>query len=435
MNYQEALRYLQEVRENGTKLSLENIQRIIDQLPFSLNNIKFIQVAGTNGKGSTSHFIANILIASGYKVGLFTSPHLQNIRERVTINKNWISEDQFALEIGRIRDFVRQLLDKNLIDNSPTFFEHLLLLALFYFNSQEADYAVLEVGLGGRLDATTAITPVVNVITNIALEHTKTLGRRIRDIAFEKAGIAKKAVPLVSACRKYSIANRVIRDVCESKGALFYRVFDKQNQLHSDYKDNKYHCSYRTPRENYHFDIQMNGSHQTLNAATAIKAIEVMKRDSKLNSETDNRVISLDSISRGIRENFVPGRIEEIEASPPIIIDGGHNVDGIAVLASHLKTRRFRNCTLIFGVLRDKKYKKMVEILLPYIKHVLLVTPRSNRALPLQKLSPLFIEKQVTEYGDNYSEALERARVIGKQILITGSIYMIGEMRNLIIGE
>lgn len=424
MNYSEALSYLEEVRENGTKLSLSNIKKIIENLPFSLSKIKFIQVAGTNGKGSTSHFITSILKSEGFKVGLFTSPHLQNIRERITINKNWISEQEFADQIEKIKAFVKKLKKEKVIETIPTFFEHLLLLSLFYFFYKSTDYAVLEVGLGGRLDATTAIKPIVSIITNISLEHTKTLGKHIKDIAFEKAGISKPHVPLVCGCNKYSISTRVIKAVCENKQAYFHQVFNKHNFLTSEMEEGFYNCSYKTPKDTYNYKVYMNGLHQTRNAATAIKAIEVI-------NDSDN-TISMESIKQGIKENFVPGRIELIKGIPDIIIDGGHNVDGINALANHLKSKNYKNCTLIFGVLRDKKYRKMVELLKPYIKNIILVKPKSNRALPLTVLKSLFSDKKTYIFDDDYIKGMAFAKEINETIIITGSIYMIGEMRNIL---
>ena len=276
MNYTQALDYLQDVQERGAKLSLANIQNIIDNLPFDLSHIKFIQVAGTNGKGSTAHFLTSILQYAGNKVGLFTSPHLQDIRERITINKGWISKEDFALCLFQVKKIAEELLRKKAIDNMPTFFEHIFLTSLYYFKRNRVDYAVLEVGLGGRLDATSTVTPEVSVITNISFDHTKTLGKRIKDIAAEKAGIIKKHVPVVCGCSVYSTANRVIKNTSAARNAPFYNVFDAKNRLETGKKNGSHHCIYTTGSGTYTFDVHLNGCHQTKNAATAIKAIEIL---------------------------------------------------------------------------------------------------------------------------------------------------------------
>ncbi len=426
MTYAEAQKYLIKVRENGTKLSLDNIERIIRHLPFSLSKIKFIQVAGTNGKGSTSHFITSIIKSSNKKVGLFTSPHLQNIRERISVNKTLISENDFAREIGEIENFLINLKSESIIDFLPTFFEHMLLLALFYFNTNSVDFAVLEVGLGGRLDATTAIKPILAIITNISLDHTKTLGKRITDIAKEKAGIAKKGVPLICGCKKSITARKVIKNICDKVGAEFHYAFNKSHILKTEYKNNVYKCLYKTDKNTYDFEVSMNGVHQTLNAATAIKAIEIINNNLKV-------PISLNSIKTGIKKNFVPGRIELIKDESDIIIDAGHNTEGIKALCNFLQLKNYRDCTLIFGVLRDKNYKKMVEILKPFMGSIILVEPKSNRALAINDLQNLFKNKISFTYKNDYKKALNHAIKLKKTIIITGSIYMIGEMRNLLI--
>jgi dihydrofolate synthase/folylpolyglutamate synthase len=169
----------------------------------------------------------------------------------------------------------------------------------------------------------------------------------------------------------------------------------------------------------------MNGIHQTKNAATAVKTIEIM-------NESLHEPITDIAIMNGIRNNFVPGRIELIKGKPDIIIDGGHNTEGIRVLSEFLKLKEYKNCILIFGVLRDKKYKIMVNMLMPFIKNIILLSPKSNRALSIDKLSELFIDKKVFKYYDDYKGALSYAKTIDNTIIITGSIYMIGEMRNII---
>ena len=254
MDYHTGLEYLQQVQHLGAKLEIETIQKIISNLPFNLKNIKFIQVAGTNGKGSTSHFITSIIQTAGYKAGLFTSPHLQNIRERITINKNWISRDAFAKSLSEVKDISQDLHKKGIIPSLPTFFEHIFLTSLHHFYLNQVDFVILEVGLGGRLDATSTITPCASVITNISYDHTKTLGKRISEIAAEKAGIIKTAVPVVCGCNTRSVSNRVIRDIALKKGATFHNVIDKQNSLQLNHLGRFYKGIYSTPDNEYKFE-------------------------------------------------------------------------------------------------------------------------------------------------------------------------------------
>jgi dihydrofolate synthase/folylpolyglutamate synthase len=425
MNYSQALLYLKKVQENGSKLDLLNIQNIIDHLPFNLNKINFIQIAGTNGKGSTSHFVTSILQSANFQVGLFTSPHLQDIRERITINKKWISKNDFSKSLAAVKKISENLIKKKVIENMPTFFEHIFLTSLYHFHSKKVNFAVFEVGLGGRLDATSTITPEVSVITNISYDHTKTLGRRIKDIAFEKAGIIKDKVPVVCGCNPHSISKKVIETVAKQKNSPFHRVLNSKNALKISEKENYYHCDYRTESDKYTFKLFLNGIHQVTNASIAIKVIEL------LNKKGFN--ISKQSIYQGIRDNFVPGRIEIIRSAPGVILDGGHNVASIKALGDFLIQKKMKNLTLLFGVLRDKNYKKMINILLPFIKRVVITQPVSKRAYPAEKLIRYFEEKHVLVRQD-LREAFKTAQQFKEDILITGSLYLVGEMRNIILG-
>jgi dihydrofolate synthase/folylpolyglutamate synthase len=435
MNYTQALEYLKDMQERGAKLSLVNIQNIIDNLPFDISNMKFIQVAGTNGKGSTAHFLTSILQSAGNKVGLFTSPHLQDIRERITINKGWISKEDFASCLFQVKKISEDLLRKKLIENMPTFFEHIFLTAIYYFFKDGVEYAVLEVGLGGRLDATSTLTPDISVITNISYDHTKTLGKRIKDIAAEKAGIIKKQVPVVCGCSVYSTSNRVIKKTAAEKNAPFYNVTDAKNKLESQKKNGFYRCTYTTEIGRYAFEVHLNGDHQTKNAAAAIKVVET------LNAKNGNPKIPDESIYEGIVKNFVPARIEIINSSPAVILDGGHNVESIKALRDFLVQEKKKDLTLVFGVLRDKKYKKMISLLLPFAKNVIITEPVSKRALPAEDLVKHFNKQKIESNLDIHIEmkkkpgdAFQAANRLREDILITGSLYLAGVMRNFING-
>lgn len=425
MSYKDALGYLGLVRENGTKMALNNIQKIINNLPFSLDDINFIQVAGTNGKGSTSHFITSVLKNCGKKAGLFTSPHLQDLRERITINKKWISKDEFSESIFDVKEISENLLKKGVIENIPTFFEHLFLTSLFYFKKKRVDFAVMEVGLGGRLDATSTLSPVISVITNISYDHTKTLGKRISDIAREKGGIIKKGVPVVCGCPAGSAATRTISGIAENMGSRVFNVTDRNNILKFKEGENFYLASYETEKEEYNFKVFLNGKHQVRNAAAAIKVIEILQDKGFSFPKTD--------IEYGIEINSVPGRIEEFNTDPKIIIDGGHNEASIRALRDFLFEREKKDLTLVFGVLRDKKYKKMASYLEPFSSDIILTEPVSNRALPAEELKKVFKSDRIY-IKKNLRDALMLAKQINKEILITGSLYLAGEMRNLVSG-
>ena len=432
MDYQWVLTYLKDQEARGINPGLENTQQLLKHFPYfyrdferDLQRICFIQVAGTNGKGSTAYFLASILQAAGYKVGLFTSPHLHDIRERISINKQWISPEDFSIGFCSINGLAEDLLKRELINQMPSFFEYTFLIAIHYFSREKVNFVILEVGLGGRWDATSAITPAVTAITTIARDHTLILGKRLGEIAGEKAGIIKKGVPVVCGCKVGSIAHRVIKNTANRAGAPFFNVIDSKNHL--EIKDNHfYHCSYATESGDYTFDVRLNGVHQTFNAAAAVRIIQVLSNNNK------SVYLSKTSICDGISDAFVPARIETLDTSPRVILDGSHNVQSTTALAHFLKEKKKNRLTLVFGVLADKNYRGMIALLLPYINRVILTEPLSERALPAEKMLKYFKNKVVL-VRKNPMEAYQSARQFKDDILITGSFYLVGEVRKIIL--
>ncbi len=425
MDYSESLAYLGQIQEDGAKFSLDKVQTIIDIFPFDLRKIRFIQVGGTNGKGSTSHGIASVLTEGGYRVGLFTSPHLFDLRERIAVNREWISQAAFANCLTQVKDLTSELLHQSLLPSKPSFFEHMLLAALFFFHQEKADFAVLEVGLGGRLDATTAISPVLSVITNVNYDHMKILGHTLAAIAAEKAGIIKTGIPLVCACSPKTAGYRVIRQRCIEKHAPFEPVYTKHHRLvPQDKTDKRPAFRYITKESDYHFSPGMNGHHQGINAATVIRAAEVL-------NNIGLTQLSPDTIRSGIEKNSVPGRMEWFDTKPPILIDGGHNAAGMNALGRYLSSMHLKDMTLIFGVLKDKQYRRMIKEILPYIKKAILTEPLSHRAKPAAQLRRFFAPLEASVQLD-YDKALKEALSHPEPILITGSLYLIGYLRDRI---
>ena len=425
MQYAAVGEYLEKLQGENSKLSLDNIQLIIASLPFSVGSVKYIQVAGTNGKGSTSHFIAAILRSAGWRVGLFTSPHLQDVRERICFNGRIISRRDFAVAISAIDNICQELLHRQVIAKQPTFFETVFLAALYHFSKCQADWAVLEVGLGGRLDATSTIIPEVAVITNIAKDHTHILGKTLAAIAREKAGVCKENVPLVSGCRPASIAGRVIGRAARAKSAPFHEVFVPPGGLQVEKKGRSYLCHYRSGSRRYSYRVYLKGRHQTVNAAVAVKTVDVLKG-------LGWNIPDL-AISRGIKNMFIPGRIELLSRRPPLILDGGHNPDGIRVLVDFLREENISAFTLIFGVLGDKHYPAMARQLAPLAANVILTAPPCERALPPEKLLPYF-KKKNCRVERNFFKALAIAKKLKRIIIICGSLYLAGAMRTVVCG-
>ncbi|MEI6614491.1 MAG: Mur ligase family protein, partial [Chrysiogenales bacterium] len=401
MQYAAVADYLEKLQGENSKLSLDNIGLIIANLPFTIGSAKYIQVAGTNGKGSTSHFIAAILRKAGWRVGLFTSPHLQDVRERISLNGRLISRRDFAVAISAVDDIGQDLLRRKVIVNQPTFFETVFLAALIHFNKSRADWAVLEVGLGGRLDATSTVIPEVAVITNIAMDHTHILGKTLAAIASEKAGVCKKNIPLVSGCPHASIAGRVIGQAAREKKAPLHEVFVPPGGLNVEKKWRSYLCHYRSSRRRYSYRVYLKGRHQAVNAAVAVKTVEVLKGLGWNIPEP--------AISCGIKNMFIPARIEFLGGRPPVILDGAHNPDGIRVLVDFLREEGICAFTLIFGVLGDKHYPAMARQLAPMATHVILTAPPGARALAPEKLLPFFTQSDCRIELD-FSKALAIAK-------------------------
>ncbi|MBN2399543.1 MAG: bifunctional folylpolyglutamate synthase/dihydrofolate synthase [Candidatus Aminicenantes bacterium] len=425
MQYAAVAGYLGKLQGENSKLSLDNIALIIAHLPFPVGTVKYVQVAGTNGKGSTSHFIAAILRSAGRKVGLFTSPHLQDVRERIRFNGRLISQRDFAAVITAVDDIGRDLLQRRVIENQPTFFETIFLAALMHFNKKRADCAVLEVGLGGRLDATSTVIPEVAVITNIAMDHSHILGKTLSAIAREKAGVCRKQVPLVSGCPPSSAAGRVITRAARDHKAPLYEVFRGRQPLRVERTARGYRCRYHSGVRRYDFHICLAGRHQAVNAAVAVKTMEVLKGLGWQIGES--------ALRRGLSNMFIPGRLERLSNRPPIILDGGHNPDGIRVLVDYMCEENISACTLIFGVLADKHYRAMARQLAPMAANVILTAPRSLRALPPEKLQPFFKEANCRIEFD-FHRALAIAKKLKRIIIICGSLYLAGEMRTIICG-
>lgn len=446
MDYQSAKEYLDSTGLMQINPGLETTRRVLSHLPLDkdLTGIPFIQVAGTNGKGSTSHFLASALGAAGYRVGLFTSPHLYDVRERMSVNGEWISETQFGTVLGAVKKTSEHLMAKGLIQRMPSYFELTFLAAVLYFSRSKVDAAVLETGLGGRWDATTVITPDVSIITTISRDHTALLGKRKQDIAREKAGIIKQAVPVVCGCPIGTVAHRQIKAAAAKLNAPFYNVIDGRNRLEIKGDGPPYACSYHmfqpetfkeTGQDHVSFDIRLNGKHQVLNAAAAVKSLDIF-------CHRTGMTVTPDTLRKGLAAVRIPGRIETLPVSPSVIVDGGHNVESITALTRFLAARGLANLTLVFGVLADKNYRRMISLLLPFIGRVILTRPAVERALPPEKMISLFSTNNGGRPGplsvhvmNRPQEAYVSARKWNREILITGSFYLAGMLRHMILTQ
>jgi dihydrofolate synthase/folylpolyglutamate synthase len=409
LTYTEALAWLYSLQRFGIKLGLENIRRLLDECcsgvcikrpalaAASASTPKVIHVAGTNGKGSVCAMIDSICRAQGYRTGLFTSPHLITFRERIRVNGEMISENAVADGLTTIRHLVANW------DPHPTFFEVTTALALKYFSEAKIDVAILETGIGGRLDATNAVQSDVSVITPIDFDHEQWLGNTLPQIASEKAGIIKPGIPVVCAPQRPE-AEKVIRTrgaECEVPLKFVTEFYD------------------RSP-------IALRGQHQTQNAAVAIAAIHAAK------IEIDDK-----AIARGLATIEWPARFQKWDEGT--IIDGAHNPAAVRQL---VETWREifgdQRATLVLSVLSDKNLRGICEALVPIAESILLPRIRSERAAHPEELTKVIsaitpsLPYSVTP---SVGEALDLARAKGNPILITGSLHFAGEVLAHLRGE
>lgn len=427
MKYQEAMKYITEVWNFGSSYGLERTYKLLELLDNPQDKLKIIHVAGTNGKGSTTAMITSMLKGCGYKVGMYTSPFLEEFEERIQINGENIPKEKLAQLITKIKYAVDKVIEEGY--NHPTEFEIITVLMFLYFATEEVDFAVVEVGLGGRLDSTNVITPILSVITSISFDHTNLLGNTLEEIAAEKAGIIKSCIPTVIYPQE-EMAERVISSKCQELDSKLYKINKEDAKLINIIKEDKIYQQVKVKLDDeYDVKLPLLGEHQILNLAVALKALEVIKdKAPKLNRE---------SIVKSLATVRWNGRLEIMSNSPYVVIDGAHNIQGITQLDKNIKKYfEYKDMYLILGILADKDVEDMVKVITPKAKKVFTVTPNSMRAETAEELL-----EEVKKYNESceayndYKNAFEDALKLCKKddlLLISGSLYMIGEMRGII---
>ncbi|WP_158752347.1 folylpolyglutamate synthase/dihydrofolate synthase family protein [Acidobacterium sp. S8] len=410
------------------KFELEHMRVLAAALGDPQKKFPSVLIAGTNGKGSTSATLASILQAAGYRTGLYTSPHLARVNERIRINGADIDDDDFARFYFQVDDTARRLVDAGELPAPPSFFESITAVAFVAFAEVNVDIAILEVGMGGRLDATNIVEPLVSVITDISLDHTEWLGPTITDIAREKAGILRQNGVMVTL-PQHPEANYAIGDVAvtldvQGVNAAEY-IPSRTTQPESE--GNRY--SLQVLGEMIEIDSPLTGQHQQRNLALAIAtAIEIRNRNSyKINAE---------DIARGIRETRWAGRMERFAATngATILLDVGHNPAGAWALRAMLAGMESQSPkTLIFGCLRDKAIAEITQILFPLFDHVLLTPVDSPRSATMDELIAASVATGASfEACADAKRALKRAEAITPAnglIVGTGSVYLVGKLR------
>lgn len=386
------------------RFGLERIESLLSRFSHPEKGLKLIHIAGTNGKGSVSTMLASVLVEAGYRVGLYTSPHLKSVSERIKVDGIPIPDDRLEKLLLRIKDEVDSWKEL------PTYFEVLTAISFLYFACEKVDVAVIETGLGGRLDATNIILPMASVITKISLEHTQWLGNTIEKIAREKAGIIKKGIPVISS------GSSVIRDIARKKGSPVFDDFITEGS----YKD----FSFKMKDVSYsNLSLRLIGNHQVKNAGLAIATLCVLK-DKIPWKEKDLR--------KGLSSAFIPGRAQIISENPLILIDGCHNPDGALALSNLLKDyfSDFRQIFII-GMCADKDIDNFFSNLKIGQEKLILTKPKIERAA-----DPEILQEKARQYTKDIEiipdpqNALIFAKKIAKtseMIVICGSLYFMGE--------
>ncbi len=424
MNYRECLDYLARIQNLGIKFGLDNVRSVLGELDDPQKEFKSIQVAGSNGKGSVCAMVTRILTLHKIKCGLFTSPHLIDIEERIRIGADLISRKEFCRLLTFLQQKIQDLVDRGVLKTPPTYFELMTLLAVLYFKESRVAMAVLEVGMGGRFDATSAVDPAVTAITTISGEHQEYLGESLSQIAFEKAGIIKQGVPVVSGVIDGD-AKRVIQERAQELGAPFFDVFGKNTSFVKKRRDDRYIFDYVFNDKVYRYSTRLPGCHQGKNAAVAIViADRIHQRCRKLDKE---------KIIKGIESTKWEGRLEIVSREPLIMLDGAHNIEGAGALREYLDEFTGSVSVLVFAVMKEKKIKEISDILFPKADRVILTRFQFYRAAsPEEILLETVRHKHKIMCEPDPVQALRSAvRSAGRNgsILIAGSLYIVGEMK------
>ncbi len=424
MNYRECLDYLARIQSLGIKFGLDNVRAVLNELDNPQKEFKTIQVAGSNGKGSVCAMVTRILTLHKIKCGLFTSPHLVDIEERIRIGTDLIPKTEFCRLLSFLKQKIQNLINRSVLKTPPTYFELMTILAVLYFKESCVDMAVLEVGMGGRFDATTAVDPVVTAITTISGEHQEYLGESLSQIAFEKAGIIKPGIPVVSGVIDEG-PKRVIRERAEALRAPFFNVFGKNTRFVKKRREDRYVFDYVLNDKVYRYSTGLPGYHQGKNAAVAIGIAEqVHQRCQKLDKK---------KIIDGIESTEWPGRLEIVSRKPLVIMDGAHNIEGAKALREYLDEFTGSVSVLVFAVMKGKKIKEISDILFPKAERVIITRFRFYRAASTEEIlsETLRHKYKITCEPDPVKALRSAVRSAGRtgSILIAGSLYIVGEMK------
>lgn len=412
---EEHLAALYRLRQFGVKLGLDSMNRLVRGLGNSHERFRSIHIAGTNGKGSIGALLSSVLVREGYKVGLYTSPHLIRFNERIRINGFPVSDESVAAAAEAVQSVYAR-------GKSPTFFECATAMALYHFAAEDVDWAIFEAGMGGRLDATNVVRPEVSIISTISLDHQQYLGNTLAKIAAEKGGIIKQGVPVVTAVKnKNPLA--VIQRIALARNAPLHRLGGDIRIR----RDSEGGFSYFGIHQKWKkLKSGLCGEHQISNAATALGALEVLMRQGVK--------ISDESVYQGLAEARWPGRLEIVSEKPLVILDGAHNRAGVKALKQYLKNNlNGRRLTVVVGIMADKSWRPMLRSLSSIAHRLIITRPRDDRGMDPDTLaafiSPYFKEFDVIPRVDQAVAVAIRRAAHKDAVCVAGSLYAVGEAK------
>lgn len=415
LTYEEVLDQIEHQRRFGNRPGAEVSALMLEKLGRPQQNMSVIHIAGTNGKGSVSAFLCSILKEAGIRTGMFTSPHLVDFRERICVDGQMISREEVT-KLGNM------LLEED-FGTVPTMFDYCLAMALLYYRDRQCQAAVIETGLGGRLDSTNAIgVPEVTVVTKIGYDHMAVLGDTLDKIASEKAGIIKKGTKLVLESQEKD-AMDVLLETAEKEAVTEIKIADMHDVTECRYENGRQYFSYQKYKN---LEMAMLGVHQYENAAAAILAAEIFLKDRGISDEKAEYYIR-----EGIKKTRWEGRMEILSREPFFMVDGAHNGNGVAALAESLRTlfpgEKFH---FVMGVMADKNYEEMIEELLPLALDFKTVTVESERALAAQELSEKIRAKGICDAGllHSFDELMPGRLDVAHKTIAFGSLYFVGEI-------
>lgn len=425
MNYEQTLHHLyntlplySNIGTKAYKADLNNTFALCKYLGDPQNEITTIHVAGTNGKGSTSHMLASVFQQNGYRTGLYTSPHLKDFRERIKINGEMIQQDFVIHFVERMQAFSEQV--------QPSFFELTFVMALEYFKQEKVDIAIIETGLGGRLDSTNVITPEISVITNIGFDHMDILGDTLDKIAFEKAGIIKDGIPVVIG-ETIPETKQVFIEKANEKNAPIYFAQEKYKLISVKPIDGQLQIEVKNSfNKSKQYNLDLTGLYQAKNLLTVLTVIDILKKKILLKEENIAAGLANVKLLSGLH-----GRWEIIHREPMVVLDVAHNVDGIRQIIYQIKNSIYEKLHIVFGMVKDKEIDKVLEIL-PKDATYYFTKAQIPRALPEAELS-----ERASKYDlkgsafNNVNKALKAAMAKASQkdmIIVCGSVFVVGEV-------